>query len=714
MPQFFFEIYQEEIPARMQVAAEKQLKELLAKILEDLTIQYQSIKVMITPLRLIGCIEGIDEKSQENITRIRGPKETADAGIIKKFKNSHLAVCHPRESGDPEVLSVLLDPDIRQDDKLVTFTGFDGYIYAEKVTAPTPTPQLIPQIMDQILTKLSWPKSMRWPGSSIEWVRPIRRVYCQFDAHPLIFDLPLLNSVILGRNTAPDRGSIKSETLGSSHVNNKHQNLDIVNGSSVCGALHLAEDDSPCFSTSDHVIGHRFMSPQKLQPINFDNYLELLGQNNVMPDHQKRMEYIHQQLSGQGYYLTDQNLLEENAGLAEWPIVYIGAIDQQFLTLPREVLSTTMKVHQRYFTFPDRPVFGVVANAMPEDGSTMVAGYEHVLRARLSDAQFFYQQDCTKKLEDFAKQLTSIVFHKNIGTLADKTKRLEAFMDTPDGKTAARLCKADLATSIVYEFPELQGTMGRVYGEQQGLSSDICTALEQHHWPLGANQPLPTTLLAAQLSFSDKLDTLLGLLGTGVKVSGSKDPLGLRRCAIGVIRLIQAFGFECETVCKHLQTNLPITDDAITIVSTFIKDRAEVYFNDPLIRGLAHLPITTMIKRYPNIQSFMQSETGAEFLTQYKRLCGLLKPHEKSSPPLKHSFEIILNDWNIKHIELTDIENLQELTLPMRDYFDQVKILEGTPETVNGRLTLLATFKEKVEQFCHFSFLDRIDKSSGT
>lgn len=621
MAQFFFEIYQEEIPARMQIAAEKQLKELLAKILEELTIDYQSIQTMITPLRLIGCIQGIADKSQESITRIRGPKETADASIIEKFKNSHAS-------------------------QPVTFTGFDGYIYAEKVAPASPAIKLIPKLMEQILTKLSWPKSMRWPGSTLEWVRPIRRVYCQFDQHPVIFDLPLLG-----------------------------------------------------LATSNHVVGHRFMSPEELRPADFENYLELLGQNNVMPDHKKRMAYIHEQLLGQGDYLIDQDLLEENAGLAEWPIVYIGAIDQQFMTLPQEVLSTTMKVHQRYFTYPGKPVFGVIANALPEDGSAMVAGYERVLRARLSDAQFFYQQDCSKKLEDFAQKLTTIVFHKNSGTLAEKASRLEAFMETAEGKTAARFCKADLATSMVYEFPELQGTMGRIYGEKQGLSTDICTALQQHHWPLGAEHPLPTTLLAAQLSFADKLDTLLGLLGTGVKVSGSKDPLGLRRCAIGVIRLIEEFDFDFDANCKKLKTSLPITDDALSVVATFIKDRAEVYFNDPLIRGLIHLPVTIMIKRLPIIQSFVGSEVGMEFLAQYKRLCGLIKPHEKGPPTLQHPFEISLNDWNTKHTELRNIQALQELIIPMRDYFDQVKVLEGNPEIVKGRLTLLSTFKEKIEMF---------------
>jgi glycyl-tRNA synthetase beta chain len=630
MVQFFFEIYQEEIPARMQVAATEQLKELLEKILAELTIEYQTIQTMVTPLRLIGFVDGIADKSKESITRIRGPKETAPETIIEKFKNCHTSP----ETGFPGV----------------TFTGFDGYIYAEKIIPPAPTSQLIPQLTDHILTNLSWQKSMRWPGSSIEWVRPIRRVYCQFDMHPLIFDLPLIG-----------------------------------------------------ITTSDHVIGHRFMSPHKLQPASFDNYLELLGQNNVMPDHQKRQQYVHEQLTGLGNYLVDEDLIEENAGLAEWPIVYRGNIDQQFLTLPEEVLYTTMKVHQRYFSYPGKPIFGVVANATPEDGSAMVAGYERVLRARLSDAQFFYEQDCTKKLEDFTRQLTTIVFHKSIGSLADKTARLEAFMDTPDGKTAARFCKADLATSVVYEFPELQGTMGRIYGEKQGLPVNICTALEQHHWPLGAERPLPTTVLAAELSFADKLDTLLGLLGTGIKVSSSKDPLGLRRLAIGVIRLIQTFGFDFDSVCKRLQINLPITDDALTIVSTFLKDRAEVYFNTPLIRGLTHLPVTTMIQRLPLIQNFVQSETGTAFLAQYKRLCGLLKPHEKSPPALQHPFEIILNDWNIKHVELTDINVLSELITPMQDYFDQVKVLDGTSEAVNGRLTLLSTFKDTVEQFYCFS-----------
>jgi len=622
MTQFFFEIYQEEIPARMQIAAARQFKDLLAKILEDLTINYDSIQTMITPLRLIGCAEGVSEKSLESIVRIKGPKETVDPNIIEKFKNSHHAA---------------------------TFTGQDGYIYAEKITPSMATSELMPKIIDQILVGLSWSKSMRWPGSQITWVRPIRRIYCQFGQHPLVFDIPLIG-----------------------------------------------------LASVDHVVGHRFMSPKKLHPIDFENYLELLEQNNVMADHQRRQEYIHEQLSAQGDYLIDQNLLEENAGLSEWPIVCIGNIDRRFLTLPQEVLSTTMKVHQRYFSYPGKPVFGVVANAAPEDGTAMVVGYERVLRARLSDAEFFYKQDCAKTLEDFSKHLSSIVFHKNIGTLADKVIRLVDFMDSPEGKMAARLCKSDLASSMVYEFPELQGTMGRIYAENQGISSDISIALEQYYWPFGPNHPLPKTLLAAQLSFADKLDTLLGLLGTGVKVSGSKDPLGLRRLAVAVIRLVQSFDFDFDVACKKLQKNLPVSDDAMEAVSRFVKDRAEIYFDTPLIRGLIHLPVTTMIQRLPAIQAFMDSEKGDEFLAQYKRLCGLLKAHEKSKPLLQHPFEVALHDWNQKHNELSSCEVLEKIIMPMRDYFDEVKVLEGMPEVVNGRLTLLATFKETVGRFYRF------------
>ncbi len=622
MSQFFFEIYQEEVPARMQREACEQLKILLENTLTDLTITFQTVRTMVTPLRLIACVDGIAETSQEVIQRIRGPKENMVLEIIEKFKKNHAEA---------------------------TFIGLDGYIYAEHVIEPKATENLIPQIIDQILMNLSWSKTMRWPGSQIHWIRPIRRIYCQLDKSPLLFDVPLIG-----------------------------------------------------LSTSDYVVGHRFLSSGGLRPISFENYIELLEENYVMPDPLKRKQSIHDQLEGEGKYLIDQELIEENAGLVEWPIVYLGAIDKGFMHLPQEVLSTSMKVHQRYFTYPDRPIFGCVANLVPEDGDAMVEGYEKVLRARLADAHFFYTQDSQKPLEDLNGRLSMILVHKNIGTFADKIKRLESLMEGKEGKLAARLCKADLVSSMVYEFPELQGTMGRIYAKKQGFPAEVCTAIEQHYWPINAEGPLPTIHLAAELSFFDKMDTLLGLLGTGVSVSGSRDPLGLRRLAISVIRLIQEFGFDFDCAAKRLQTLLPIQDEAITLVSRFIKDRAEVFYNTLVVRGLMHLPVTVLIQRLPIVQAFIKSSEGQEFLVQYKRLLGLIKPHDEVCPSLAHPFEIGLNDFNNRYSVLTCLNQLLPLTNIMKDYFDQVKVLEGSKQEVNGRLTLLGNLKKRVDAFYQF------------
>ena len=400
---------------------------------------------------------------------------------------------------------------------------------------------------------MPWQKSMRWyiedqNTLSAFWVRPIRSILC-------IYDGDFIDTYI----------------------------------------------DSVGLKTCDYTFGHRFLSKDKIRVFDFDDYQQKLEKNYVMLDYNKKRSYIENELvqraAAMGLCMKyDEALLDEVTGLVEYPFIHIGTIDEKFMDLPSVVLSTSMKVHQKYFslTYTDSimaPFFGTVTNV--PGNKIMQEGLDRVLRARLSDAQFFYKEDVDATLEAFTQRLSNVVFHEKLGSIAQKVDRMMSIANSKEEHRTVALCKADLLTQMVGEFPELQGKMGEIYARVQSEDEEVCIAIREHYKPLGANDTLPETRTGARVSFFDKLDTLVGFFGVGIYPTGSKDPFALRRAALCIVRLLCDFKddiLDGETLSWYINTlvsaysdqGIALDTEIVKEVIDFITDRLTVYISDKL------------------------------------------------------------------------------------------------------------------------------------
>jgi len=367
-----------------------------------------------------------------------------------------------------------------------------------------PTAEVIAGFMPEVIAKFPWPKSMRWGDGDLRWVRPLHAILCAFDGEIVEFE---------------------------------------VDG----------------VTASDRTWGHRFMAPDEIQVRNFEDYAAQLKRAKVVLDTEERKETIlgeaEQLCKAQGLELVeDEGLLNEVAGLAEWPVVMVGTFDVKFLTVPDEALTASMRGHQKYFSVRD-PKTGRLANKFvyvanieaPDGGAAMRTGYERVLTARLSDAWFLYQQDLKTPLAEHAKKLEKVTFFEGLGTVADKSARITALAGALAKKVSAEedtvrqaawLAKADLVTQMVYEFPELQGLMGAYYAEAENQPTEIVEAIRDHYKPVGQNDTVPSSPTTVGVALADKLDTLVAFWTIGKKPTGSGDPFALRRAALGAISLI--------------------------------------------------------------------------------------------------------------------------------------------------------------------------------
>lgn len=424
----------------------------------------------------------------------------------------------------------------------------DAYYFLNINTPGVLIENIIANIIEDFIAQMPWPKSMRWyledqKTLSASWIRPIRSIMCLYDEKPICVFI---------------------ESVG--------------------------------LSTCDHTFGHRFLSSDSIRICDFDDYVHKLEKNYVMIDYAKKREFIDRELTQQAAAMglcvkIDEELLDEVAGLVEYPFIHLGSIDEKFMVLPQEVLSTSMKVHQKYFTitYPDSviaPFFGTVTNV--PGTKTMYDGLDRVLRARLSDAMFFYKEDTDATLEAFTQRLSHVVFHEKLGSIAQKVDRMMSIANSKEEHRTIALCKADLLTQMVGEFPELQGIMGEIYARVQDEEKGVCVAIREHYKPLGAHDSLPETYIGARVSFFDKLDTLVGFLGVGIFPTGSKDPFALRRAALSVIRILVDFKediLESETLDWYIKTlmnaysdqGIALDSETLEDVKQFILDRLKVY-----------------------------------------------------------------------------------------------------------------------------------------
>ncbi len=495
MPDLLLELFSEEIPARMQAKAADDLRRMVTEKLVAEGLVYEGAKAFVTPRRLALTVHGVPARQPDLKEERKGPRVGGPDAAVQGFLKA---------TG----LKSLDEAQIQKDPK-------KGDFYIALIEKPgREAIEVIAEFLPVIVRTFPWPKSMRWgersakPGA-LSWVRPLQSIVATF-----------------GPET---------------------EDPDIVRFS-IDG-----------IETGQTTYGHRFLAPGAINVRRFEDYEAKLHDAKVVLDPQRRKDSIladaKELAFAQGFELVeDQALLDEVAGLVEWPVVLMGSFDPQFLAIPGEVIRATIRNNQKCFVVTDpkteklAPKFVLVSNIEASDGGkAIVAGNERVIRARLSDAKFFYETDLKTSLEDRLPKFEQIVFHEKLGTQAQRIARIEELAaelapmvgaDAAKVKRAARLAKADLPTEVVGEFPEVQGLMGKYYALAQGEDPSVAAAIEDHYKPQGPNDRVPSDPVAIAVALADKIDTLVGFWAIDEKPTGSKDPYALRRAALGIIRLI--------------------------------------------------------------------------------------------------------------------------------------------------------------------------------
>jgi glycyl-tRNA synthetase beta chain len=616
MAEFLLELFSEEIPARMQAKGADDLRDLIVKGLDEKGLTYTKAEAHSTPRRITVVVDGLPLENSPPPIDKKGPRidaaQQALDGFLKSIGQSDFSKCVQEESPKG------------------TF-----WYYREAVQS-TATAQLLNQLISDVLFKMSWPKSMRWKYNKVlPWVRPLKSIAALFD----------------GKIIA------KKLTLGTS-------------------GFSIEENDHVVLSFSNTTQGHRFLSPGVFEVKNFADYTEKLKAAHVILSRAERKAYIAaeaQKLAATEGLKVNENegLLEEIVGLVEWPVPLVGTFEKEFLEVPQEVLISTMRGDQKYIALLDSSgklanKFVVIANTITEDGGkNVVAGNEKVLRARLSDAKFFWDQDRKKKLDSRIDALGQITFHQKLGTVKDKVARLEklaahiAKQTGADEKQAARaalLAKADLTSGVVFQFPEVQGIMGRYYALHDKETPAVAQAIADHYKPVGANDSCPTEPLSICTALADKLDTLAGFFAIDEKPTGSKDPFALRRAALGIIRIILENNLRLPLVplfevayngytAQGLRPLKDVTDDLVQ----FFTERLKVALKDQGIRHdlidavlaaennfgdqkhIRNDDVLQVYKRAYALKDFLVTEDGKNLLAGYKRAANIVKQEEKKS-----------------------------------------------------------------------------------
>lgn len=705
MAQLFIEFLSEEIPALMHRRAREDLKLHAEALFMEQGLSLTSIKTYSTPRRLVLVVEGLPLQQPDLKQEKKGPRLDGPAAAIEGFFKTN---------------------QVSESDCTIQETPKGRFYVLEKTIQGQPLQDVVPLIVRGIIDRFSWPKSMAWGTSSRMWVRPLQSGLCFIDQDRIDF------TVSFGPEGEPTE---KKVDFGSSTV------------------------------------GHRLLSPQRFEVKNFKDYQEKLGQHHVVLDHQERESMILAQMDrslkalGDIDVVFDPQLLEEVVGLVEWPVVLTGRIEDAFMALPPELLMTTMRVHQRYFATQDKqgvmtPYFLLVSNQnAPDGGKAIVHGNQRVLRARLNDARFFYGLDQKTTLSEQAKKLKSIVFYQKLGTLADKTERVAALsgiiapyfgVSEQDARLAALLAKADLVSEMVREFPELQGTMGKYYAQNEGLNHTVATAIEGHYRPRGAEDAVPSDALSQVVGLADRLDSLVGFFAIGVRPTGSKDPFALRRACLGIIRILEdnqevklghlfSSAFDQYSILFKAEKTTPLEkNDVIESLKNFFNERLRVYFKESGIRHdyfnaaiqVGHDdPLGVLKARVLSIKEFLdgQSQDGQNLLTAYRRASNMLRIEEKKE---NRSF---LGEVHPEHFIEAEEKNLfahlnsvrtevepalkayqfdqamQKLSAlrPVVDaYFDKVTVNHEDLSVRANRLETLALLRKSLDVIVDFSMVE--------
>ena len=600
MPDLLLELFSEEIPARMQTRAAEDLKKLVTDRLVEAGLAYEGARAFATPRRLTLAVQGVPARQPDLKEEKKGPRVGSPEGAIKGFLKA---------AGLASIDHARIEKDAKKGDFYVAVIERPGRSAIE----------VIGEIVPQVIRTFPWPKSMRWGAGSLTWVRPLHSIVATF-----------------GPET---------------------EEPEIVN---------FAVDG---IAAGNQTRGHRFLAPAPFAVRHFDDYLAKLEKAKVVLDQERRADMVLADAKNlafaQGYELVeDAGLLAEVAGLTEWPVVLMGSFDAAFLSIPPEVIRTTIRVNQKCFVLRDPQTaklvnkFILVANTEAADGgAAIVAGNERVIWARLADAKFFYETDLKTRLEDRLPKFEHIVFHEKLGTQAQRIARIELLAghiarligaDIAKSERAARLCKADLLTEVVGEFPELQGLMGRYYAEVQGEDEAIAHASEDHYKPKGPDDLAPADKVSVAVALADKIDTLVSFWAINEKPTGSKDPFALRRAALGAIRIVLDNGIRLRllpTIEFEIRNGL-LASGAILVESrsvpndllAFFADRLKVQLREQgarhdLVDAVFALEgqddLVLIVRRVEALAKFLDTEDGKNLLAGYKRATNIIRIEEK-------------------------------------------------------------------------------------
>ncbi len=532
MPDLLIELFSEEIPARMQTRAAEDLKKLVTDGLVEAGLTYAGAAAFSTPRRLTLTVQGLLAASPATREERRGPKVDAPEKAIEGFLRGAgvtRAQCEEREDKKGKVLFAIIEKPGR------------------------PAAEIIAEVLEKTVRNFPWPKSMRWGAGSLRWVRPLHSIICLLSDEQGAEVVPLeVDGITAGKTTR----------------------------------------------------GHRFMGGEAFEVSSFDDYEAKLKRAKVVLSPAERADTIWHDATNRAFaaaleVVEDRGLLAEVAGLVEWPVVLMGEIGEDFLQLPPEVLQTSMKEHQKFFSVKNAATgrierFFTVANIeTADDGATILAGNQKVLSARLSDAKFFWENDLrvakSEGLSAWTERLGNVTFHNKMGSQKARIERIAALAreiapmvgaDAALAEQAALVAKADLSSEMVYEFPELQGLMGRYYAEAAELPTEVAAACQEHYSPLGPSDDVPTAPVSVAVALADKLDTLTGFWAIDEKPTGSKDPFALRRAALGVIRLVLNNGLRL-----HLDR---LIDAQLLRHKINPEGKHEEALRDELLREIAH------------------------------------------------------------------------------------------------------------------------------
>ena len=683
MPDLLLELFSEEIPARMQRRAADDLKSLVTNALVERGCLYEGAQAFATPRRLALHIVGLpahqpDVKEEKKGPRVGAPQQAID-GFLKG-------------AGLTDISQATIQSDPKKGDFYIAIVESKG----------RETAAVIADIMPGIIRAFPWPKSMRWGKASadagaLRWVRPLHSILCTFGS--------------------------ETETPEVIHFD--------VDG------LH----------SGDLTYGHRFLAPAPIHIRRFDDYVAALQKAKVVLSTDRRKEIIANDARhlafAQGLELVeDDGLLEEVAGLVEWPVVLMGSFEERFLDIPPEVIRATIRANQKCFVLRKAGEtklankFLLTSNMVAsDDGATIIGGNERVVRARLSDAKFFWETDLKVKLEDRLEKLKSITFHAKLGTQHERVERIVALAkelapvvkaDVTKTARAALLCKADLVSEMVGEFPEVQGLMGRYYATRQGEDASVAAALEEHYKPQGPSDVVPKDAVSIAVALADKLDTLVGFWAIDEKPTGSKDPYALRRAALGVVRLILDNELRLPLARHHIDQSL----------LAFFHDRLKVYLRD---QGQRHDLIDAVlasgqqddllmiVKRVEALDAFLSTDDGTNLLAGFRRAANILKAEEKKDGKsyneaidlhlikakgeaeekvLAEVLEVATRHAR-EHVEKEDFAGAMKALAQLRPavdaFFDKILVNADDAELRANRLRLLASFREATRAVADFS-----------